>query len=229
MADWISYWDSHPLHVNARHRDVHVTLIAQGILSYVPAPAAAVLDYGSGEALYAERVAERVGSLTLCEAGQKLRAALAVRVAGNRKISAPSPEQVAAMPDRSFDLIVMHSVAQYLTPDELDGLLRLFRRLLRPNGRLVLGDIVQPQVSVLTDVLALLRLGARNGFFGAALMGLLRTTVSGYVRLRHAAGLTRYSETDMVTKLRAASFAAELAPHNIGHNQARMTFVARTA
>lgn len=229
MADWISYWDTHPIYVNARHRDVHVRLIGDGILSYVTSSGANVLDYGSGEALYAERVADAVASLALCEAGRKLRAALAARIAGNAKISALSPEQVAALPDQSFDLIVMHSVAQYLTPVEFGALLHLFRRLLRSGGRLVLGDIVRPDVSTLTDAWALLRLGTRSGFFVAALLGLLRTAVSGYLRLRKEEGLTRYSEQTMHDALRAAGFAAERAHENIGHNQARMTFVARSA
>lgn len=226
MVDWISYWDTHPIYVNARHRAVHTRLIAEGILSFVNSSAAAVLDYGSGEALYAEQVADAVGSLALCEAGEKLRRTLAARVAGNAKISVLTPEQVASLPDGSFDLIVMHSVAQYLTPAETDALLRLFHRLLRSGARLVLGDIVRPEVSTLTDTFALLRLAARNGFFFAALFGLLRTAVSGYVRLRHDAGLTRYSEDTMRAKLRAAGFAVERVPLNIGHNQARMTFVA---
>ncbi len=227
MADWISYWDSHPIYVNARHRDVHVGLIADGILSFVNSSGVDVLDYGSGEALYAERVADRVASLALCEAGKKLRAALATRIAGDARISVLSPEQAMALPDRSYDLVVMHSVVQYLTPAETDELLRLFRRLLRPGGRLVLGDIVRPDVSTLTDAWALLRLGMRNGFFFAALLGLLRTAVSGYMRLRHDSGLTRYSEQAMAKKIAAAGFTAQRAPVNIGHNQARMTFVAR--
>ncbi|MBI4275372.1 MAG: methyltransferase domain-containing protein [Rhizobiales bacterium] len=227
MPDWISYWDTHPIYVNARHRDVHVRLIGDGILSYVTSAGAKVLDYGSGEALYAERVADAVANLTLCEAGQKLRASLEARVAGNAKISVLPPERIAALPDRSFDLIVMHSVAQYLTSVEFAALLRLFRRLLRTGGQLVLGDIVRPYVSALTDAWALLRLGARNGFFVSALLGLLHTAVSGYLRLRKEGGLTRYSERTMHDALHAAGFTAQRATMNIGHNQARMTFVAR--
>jgi SAM-dependent methyltransferase len=227
MADWISYWDTHPIYVNARHRAVHVRLIAEGILAHIASPRADALDYGCGEALYAERVADRAGSLALCEAGQKLRAALAARVAGNARISVLAPDEVAALPDRAFDLIVMHSVAQYLTPAETDALLRLFRRLLRPDGRLILGDIIRPDVSTVTDAVALLRLGAQNGFLLAALFGLLRTMMSGYWRLRQQAGITCYSDQAMREKLEAAGFAAERAAQNIGHNQARMTFVAR--
>ena len=40
------------------------------------------------------------------------------------------PEEIAALPPGSLDVVVLHSVAQYLTPKELDELLVLFRRLL---------------------------------------------------------------------------------------------------
>jgi SAM-dependent methyltransferase len=229
MADWISYWDTHPLYVNARHRDVHARLVGDGILAFVVSPRADVLDYGSGEALYAERVATSVGSLALCEAGEKLRKSLAARVAGNAKISVLTPAEAEALADRSLDLVVMNSVAQYLTPEETGTLLRLFRRLLRPDGRLVIGDVVPLRDSPLTDALALLRLALREGFLLAAVFGLLRTLLSGYWRLRQHMGLTRYSEAGMRAKLEAAGFSAQRMTRNIGHNPVRMTFLARPA
>jgi SAM-dependent methyltransferase len=138
-----------------------------------------------------------------------------------------SPQEVAALPAASFDVIVMHSVAQYLTAAELDALIVLFRRLLRSGGDFILGDIIAPRVSAATDALALLRFAARNGFLGAAALGLVRTLASDYWRLRSRLGLTRYSEEAMLEKLAAAGFCARRAEANVGHNPARMTFIAR--
>jgi len=228
MSDWVSYWDSdHPIYVNARHRDVHYRAIAEEIAQYVPSPDAVVLDYGCGEALHAARIAARCRRLMLADAAPKLRATLAARFSGNDRISIVSPEDVAALPDRSIDLIVMHSVAQYLKPEEASQLFRLFHRLLTPHGRLVVGDVVPPNVSPLTDVSALLRFAAANGFLVAALRGLVRTVFSDYPRLRAALGFTLYDEAAMVEKLKLAGFAANRAPRNLGHNQARMTFMAQ--
>ena len=78
-----------------------------------------------------------------------------------------------------------------------------------------------------TDAFALLRFGLANGFFFAALAGLIRTALSDYWTLRSTLGLTRYDEAPMKTKLEAAGFSAMRAPENIGHNPVRMTFVAR--
>jgi SAM-dependent methyltransferase len=229
MADWVSFYDlRHSLiYVNARHRDVHYRKIADDISSYVPKPNAAVLDYGCGEAASADRVAAACGHLTLVEAAPNVMATLAARYAGNGKISVLTPEQAGALPAGSFDLIVLHSVAQYLSGAELDRLLVMFRMLLKPDGLLVLGDIVPPRFAAATAAYSLLRCGASNGFFWAAVFGLIRIFVSDYLRLRKTVGLSHYEEQAMLEKLKRAGFSTQRAGNNIGHNQWRMTFLAQ--
>src|ERR1700676_3706069 len=178
MGDWVAFWDSeHSIYVNARHRDVHYRTIAQDIRAQVTS-GASVLDYGCGEALHADLVAAPARRLILCEAAPMVRAALAERFAGDAKIEVLAPDEVAALPAGSLDIAVLHSVAQYLTPGELDTLLAQFRRLLTDKGLLILGDVIPPHVSALTDAIALLRFAAANGFLGAALIGLPRTRLS---------------------------------------------------
>ena len=231
MSDWISFYDfKHSvIYVNARHRDVHYRTIAQDIRTYVPSPAARVLDYGCGEASSAALVAEAAGGLVLVEAAPNVRAALSARYTEHPKIAVIGAEEATSLPPASFDLIVMHSVAQYLSEAELERLLKLFRRLVKPDGLFILGDVVPPHWAAPAAALALLRFGAANGFFWAALFGLLRIFVSDYLRLKKTVGLSHYEEAAVLTKLQAAGFAAERAPRNIGHNQRRMTFLARAA
>jgi SAM-dependent methyltransferase len=226
--NWLAFWDSpHSIYVNARHKDVHYRVIAEAIAALVPSPQSRVIDYGCGEALHADIVAAAAGELLLCEGAPGVRAALAARFGNNPKIRAVAPDDVKQLPDRSFDLIVLHSVAQYLTPQETSALFATFRRLLKPDCILAVSDVIPPHVPASTDALALLRFGAANGFFFAAVTGLARTLVSDYWRLRTQYGLTRYSEAVMIEKLAAAGFTAQRAPDNIGHNQARMEFIAR--
>jgi SAM-dependent methyltransferase len=227
--DWISFYDfKHSvIYVNARHRDVHYRTIATDIAKLVPSPAARVMDYGCGEATSADILADACVHLTMVEAAPNVRAALAARNAGNAKISVMTPEQAAAQPAGSYDMIVLHSVAQYLSGEELDKLLATFRRLLKPTGTFVLGDIIKPQLAAPMAALALLRFGASNGFFWAAVGGLIRILVSDYFKIKGKIGLSHYEEADMVKKLREAGYEPARAPRNIGHNQQRMTFLAR--
>ena len=228
MADWISFWDKpHSIYVNARHRDVHYRGIAEDLRAYVPGPNAVVMDYGCGEALHADLVAAAAGRLILVEAAPGVAKSLAARFAADPKITVTSPEHLPEHADHSIDLIVMHSVAQYLTADALDALLATFHRLLKTDGLLIVGDVIPPDLPTLADIRSLLRLAWAKGFFGAALLGLARTVASDYARLRTTLGLTRYDAATMLVKLNAAGFSGERAAANIGHNQQRMTFLGR--
>ncbi len=121
----------------------------------------------------------------------------------------------------------MHSVLQYVTPTGAGMLFALFHRILKPDGLLVVSDVIQPQTAAATDAFTLLRFGQANGFFFTALWGLARTLSSDYWRLRSNLGLTRYAQAAIIEKLVTAGFGAERAPANIGHNQERRTYYAR--
>ena len=227
-TDWLAFWDSpHSIYVNARHKDVHYGLIAKEIAALVPGPQARVLDYGCGEALHADLVAAAAGELFLCEAAPGVREGLVDRFAGQRNIHVLAPHEAARLAEHSLDLIVLHSVVQYLTVGGASGLFGLFHGLLKRDGMLVVSDVIPPNVPAVTDAFALLRFGAGNGFFFAAAWGLLRTLLSNYWKLRSKLGLTRYGNAAMIEKLTAAGFNAGLAPANIGHNRARKAFYAR--
>jgi ubiquinone/menaquinone biosynthesis C-methylase UbiE len=228
MDDWIDYYDStHTIYASRRHRDLHFQLVARDIIGYVSSPDAVVLDYACGEALYAARVADVCGKLYLAEPAPGVRGRLIARFAPNTRIRVRSLDDLRKMAEKSVDLAVMNSVAQYMTPAELDSAFAVIRRLLKPGGRLVLGDILRPEVGMFRDVLALLRFALAHGFLKDALIGLISTALSDYRQLRSRVGLQRYSETEMIAKLAAAGFTASRAHFNIGHNPWRMTFVAR--
>ena len=228
MDDWIDYYDStHTIYVNKLHRDVHFRVIANDILAYVPSPDAVVLDYSCGEALSAAQVAAACRELILAEPAPGVRGRLTARFGPNPKIAVRSLDDLAPLPNGSVDLAGVISVAQYMTPAQLDRALGLMRRVLKPGGQLVIGDILRPEVGAVTDVIALLKLAAKNGFLTDALWGLARTALSDYWQLRQSIGLQRYSEADAIAKLTAAGFSATRAKTNVGYNPARMTFVAK--
>jgi ubiquinone/menaquinone biosynthesis C-methylase UbiE len=228
MDEWIDYYDStHTIYVSKLHRDRHFAVIARDIAGYVPSPDTIVLDYACGEALSAGRVADACALLYLAEPAPGVRGRLIARFAPNTKIRVRSLEDVKKMAENSVDLVVMNSVAQYMTPDELDAALLNFRRILKPSGKLVLGDILQPNVGMFRDVTALLSFGLRHGFLKDALIGLISTALSDYRQLRTRIGLQRYSEEEITAKLKAAGFAVQRAHRNVGHNSWRMTFIAR--
>jgi len=228
--DWRAFWDGrHSIYVNDRHRLVHYTRVADDIVSVLPRKDAVVLDYGCGEALFAERVAEHCARLYLCDAAPSVRDRLAERHAGNAKISVLAPEGAARLADSSLDLVVSNSVLQYLTVAEFETLARALRPKLKPDGVFVLADILPPDDSIMADIKGLLAPAWRHGFFLAALRGLAATFFSDYRRLRTEIGLTRYAEADMLQRLRTLGFTPARRQPNFGFNARRMTFVARPA
>ena len=228
ISSWLVFWDNpHSIYVNARHKDVHYRQIAKEIAALVPGPDARLLDYGSGEALHADIIAAAAGELLLCDGAPSVRAGIKGLFATNPKIRVLAPHEVARLPEHSLDVIVLHSVAQYLTAPDADALFAMFRRLLRSDGLLIVSDIIPPKLRAATDAWALLRFGAENGFLLASLAGLLRTFFSDYRQLRSRLGLLRYSEGAMLQKLAIAGYSAKRVAANIGHNQSRMAFYAR--
>ena len=227
MLNWIDYYDStHTIYVSPHHRDLHFSVIAEDIIRHIPSPAAVVLDYACGEALFAGRVADACGQLILAEPAPGVRGRLAARFETDPRITVRSLDELAELPPASLDLAVMNSVAQYMTPAQFDTALSVIFRALKPSGQLVLGDILKPDVGMLADVRALLHFARRNGFLTDALRGLISTALSDYRKLRTDFGLKRYSETEIIDKLRAHGYSARRAAENIGYNPYRMTFIA---
>lgn len=229
-SSWREFWNRrNRIYVNGRHLAAHCRRVADDILSLKPASDAAVLDYGCGEALDAVRVAARAGRLLLYDAAPQTRLRLARRFAGTPNIAVLDEAGLDRIAERTLDLIVVNSVLQYVGADEFARLLPRWRVWLKPGAALVLADVIAPGDAPTTDAEALLRFAWKEGFFAAALLGLAATFFSDYRALRQKLGLSRYSEADMLARLREAGFAAERRFPNFGINPKRMTFIARPA
>jgi SAM-dependent methyltransferase len=229
IANWREFWDRpHRIYVNGRHREVHYRQVAADILAELPHARATVLDYGCGEALEAGKVAAACGKLFLCESGPTLCADLESRFKDLASVTVLAPEDIESLPEGALDLVVANSVLQYLTREESAALARKLRPKLAPGGRLILADIVPPDSNIVADVSSLLSTAVKNGFFFAALTGLLQTFVSDYRRLRSQIGLTTYRENEMYALLEQAGYASERRARNFGFNPRRMTFIARS-
>ena len=227
---WRDFWNGeHSIYVSPRHKALHYRAIASDLIAHIPAPDALVLDHGCGEALDAARVASACGRLYLCEAAPNLRDRLRAQFGRRDNITVVSPEEVEALPEASLDLVVANSLVQYLSRDELKGLLEIWRSKLKRGGKLVIADVIPPDVSPLTDASQLLAFAWRGGFLTAALAGLIRTAFSDYRKLRARYGLSTYTSEAIAELIGEAGFIDLERPANFGHNPHRMTFKATKA
>jgi len=228
--NWRDYWNQDtPIYASERHKLLHYRLVANDIIGLIPSPEAIVLDYGCGEALFADKVAAKCRQLYLSDSAPLVRERLTERFQDNERITILATDNVADLADASLDLIVVNSLVQYLSLDEFRVLLKLMHEKLKADGTLVLGDVLPPDLSPLTDAKALISFAWQGGFLRSAVSGLARTAFSEYRKIREEVGLAQYSEEEIVDLLDDAGFEPRRAERNLGHNQARMTFVARPA
>lgn len=227
---WRDFWNGeHSIYVSPRHKALHYRGIARDIVAHIPTRDAVVLDVGCGEALSADLVAAACGKLYLCEAAPNVREKLRAGFGRIDNVTVVSPEEVEALPDATLDLVVANSLIQYLKREELIAALQTWLAKLKPGGKLVIADVIPPDVSPLTDASQLLAFAWRGGFLGAALAGLVRTAFSDYRKLRAQYGLSTYAEADIAGLIAQAGFEGVTSAKNFGHNPHRMTFVARKA
>lgn len=227
-GSWIAFWNGEPpIYAGPRHKAVHYEGIADGIARYLPRAQARVLDYGCGEALFASRIAAKCERLYMADAAPNVADGLTTRFA-----DAPNIEVVAhdrlndEIEAASLDLVVVNSVAQYLSEDEFSALVERLRPLLAPRGMILFADIIPPDVGMVRDTGALLSLAIKNGFFFQAAVGLVRTYFSNYRQLRNQLGLKLYTESAFIERLQNLGFNCRRVHPNLGHNQNRMAFEA---
>ena len=224
---WAQYWNQETsLYVNERHRRLHYERVTRDIIAYLPAGEVDLLDYGCGDTLAADKLAEACAHLFLCDASPRVREGLAARYAERGNITVASPQDVEALPAHSLGMIVVNSVVQYLSRPQFEHLLAQARWKLKPGGVLLLADIVPRRVGPFRDALELLKFAAGAGFLLPALLGLARSYFSPYRKIRQSSGFLQFDEGEILQLLRQHGFTAQRQPHNIGHNAQRLTFVA---
>jgi 2-polyprenyl-3-methyl-5-hydroxy-6-metoxy-1,4-benzoquinol methylase len=228
VKTWLEFWNGpNSIYVNSRHRVLHGRLIAHDIAGLIPCSNASILDFACGEASAADDVAYQCRKLVLSDAAERVRATLTKKYSGHPNITVITNDEVGRLPHGSFDLIIVNSLLQYISKPELDQLLAMLRPLIRGSGVLVLGDLIPPNQTAIGDASALLRLSYQGKFLISAMLGLVKIYFSPYRRLRSTIGLSRYTESEILGILGKAGFVGERRRSNIGHNQGRMTFVAR--
>ena len=146
MQSWLDFWNApNAIYVSRRHQDVHYAKVLSGIRRFMPAGGAAVvLDWGCGDALAANDLAQSCRTLLLYDRADSTRSRLLANYAGSPKVRVIDDVELDAVAPASVDLIIVNSVVQYLDRRQFSDALRLFHRLLKSDGKLLLGDIIAP-------------------------------------------------------------------------------------
>lgn len=221
---WRSYWEriADQQAVFRIEAGDYVRRLRDGIS---PGAGMRVLDFGCGFGHTAAALAPHVASVALWDASSTVRQRARIRVAG-----IPNTELVDLTSDASsaragqFDLILAHSVLQYMSTQEIEDWLRRWKSMLRPGGRIVLSDLIQPAAGGVGEILGYLGFAARNGFFLKAFVAGVKEFGS-YWSARRARPLTAIAPERMEQLGRQAGMVVRWLPRNLSHRQARRTAV----
>ena len=220
---WHAYWDRLEEHVIFRVEAADYLSRLEAALG--PQRGARVLDFGFGFGFLAELLAPEVAVLFVFDASDHMRRQTQLRLAGHANVRFLGPPGAAPWPaGLRFDLILVNSVVQYMTPDEFHGWLERWRAMLAPGGRLVLSDLLTRDVNPLREVVELLLLSARGRCMVSVVwkaLGELRH----YTRTRHVRPLCRIALDDLRERARRLGLAMDVLPTNLTYRSTRATAV----
>jgi cyclopropane fatty-acyl-phospholipid synthase-like methyltransferase len=226
-ADWRAYWEQiedRQEVFRAEARD-HIARLRR----LVPVDRdTRTLDFGCGFGFAAEQLAPHVASIALWDGAANVRRRARARIAWlpNVELADLANPDAAAAP--AYDLITVHSVVQYMSEAELRAWLTRWKRMLRPNGRLVLSDLIQPGASALRELLDYLGFSARAGFLGDALLGGMRE-FANYFGARSSRPLLQVDAERLAAWAAQAGLEVAWLPENLSHRRFRRTAILRAA
>jgi len=228
QSTWSAYWENiddtqRVFRIEARDYVARVRRILQ------PTRATTVLDFGCGFGHTARELAPSVGNIALWDASSNVRrhALERVRDLGNATMLDLQQADEAALRNR-FDLILVHSVLQYMSPDEVRSWLARWRGMLSRDGRLVLSDLLVPGAGSFGEIPSYLMFALRHGFFWDAFTAGVRETAH-YWSTRKSAPLTVLPRQVLESWSTEAGLQLQWLDENLSHRRSRATAVLRVA
>lgn len=228
-SSWSEYWESMEdrqavFRIEARDYARRVRALLQ------PQVTMRVLDFGCGFGHTARELAPFLGSVAVWDGSSRVRQQAAQRLRDIPNIEfVDLSEPDTSIPTASYDLILVHSVVQYMSEAEFRQWLARWERMLKPGGRLVLSDLIDPAASGLkAEVATYLSFAARNGFFWNALLAGIRE-VGSYSKARESRPLLTFTREKMVAIASESKWSVEWLPENLSYRDSRRTAVLSAA
>jgi cyclopropane fatty-acyl-phospholipid synthase-like methyltransferase len=225
-AGWSDYWESiedrqQVFRIEARDYSERVRRLLK------PAANMSLLDFGCGFGHTARELSRDVAKISIWDASSTVRKQAAERIASIPNIELldlDAPEN-AQLSDR-FDLILVHSVLQYMSSEQILAWLARWRAMLKSDGRLVLSDLIVPGAGGVSELLSYLVFAARHGFFWNALAAGI-VEMSRYWKARQSRPLTTAPRTAVESWAAQSGLAVEWLDENLSHRNARATAILR--
>lgn len=161
-----------------------------------------VLDFGCGQGLVAARLAADVPAIDLWDSSEvgRAQAQAVCKDLPNASVLTRLPETA------TYAFILVSSVTQYMTGSELQDAMLLWKKMLLPNGHVLLTDIIAPPRRVGSEIGALIRFSFRNSLVMHMVLEAIRG-LPGYWRRSQKQPLTHYDSETIQKLAESAGFA----------------------
>ncbi len=213
---WLDYWEGLPEGQLLFRPEAEE--FARNLKAVLPLSSATrVLDFGCGYGFVAEQLAPAVGELYLWDAAPSMRRHAVDLLTRHANVHLLDPDAPPAL-----DLILVNSVVQYMTPEELRGWLERWRGWLTPAGRVILADLIPPGHSPWRDLFSLVCFSLRRGYFLRAMRN-VRATHARYRQAEQARPLYRPGHEEIRRLAEETGYAVEFLPRNLTHFRGRRT------
>lgn len=181
-----------------------------------------VLDFGCGLGFVSRLLAENAGRLSFWDYSSNMLDIASSRLAATSNAQAVDLGSSTAQAEHQFDLIVVNSVIQYMSRDDLKDWLRRWRMMLAKDGSLVISDIILPTPAFITEVLDSLKFAARGGFLWRSLKQDFKQ-YARYLKTRKQGNLSRYSRDEFRELAREQGFECKFLSGNLTYRSNRFS------
>jgi cyclopropane fatty-acyl-phospholipid synthase-like methyltransferase len=181
-----------------------------------------VLDFGCGLGFVSALLCSRVAKLDYWDYAPNMRDAASDRLSAFPNASPVDLSSLHGGIAGKYDLIVINSVIQYMSEDELLAWLHRWRAMLAADGELIISDIILPEPAFFIEVRDSLLFARKCGF-------LLRTLKNDfwqylrYLRARRHATMTRYSKEGFSALAGKAGLGVRFLDENLTYRSNRFT------
>lgn len=185
-----------------------------------------MLDFGCGYGFVASRFAACGHSVSVWDGSSNARRQSRFRLAPFANV-----DYIDLSEDRwidafanCFDMITVHSVIQYMSPDEISQWLKKWRSMLVPGGRLLISDIIPPGNATLPELFSLLILSVKKHFFISALWECIRETPY-YWSMRNSLSLMAIDRDRLESLASEQGYGVTILPQNLSHRSSRLSAI----
>lgn len=220
--NWLTYWEQLPEGqlLFAPESEEYV----QRLTSTFPlAPSQRLLDFGCGYGAVAAAIASRVAEVYLWDASEAMRRHALTRLAPLANVHWLDLSR-ASVPEVRLDWLLVNSVVQYMSQAELSRWLTSWEKLLAPDGKIVISDLIAPGHRPLSDLLSLLCFSFRKSYLLQAFRNVLHER-KRYEQTRQNCPLFHVERSQMARLAEQAGLHVHFLSHNLTHFRDRYTAV----